>query len=103
MFAAQMQGDLLIKGIFSIFEMMTRVTVDIDNKKSEQLVLGVLKALGLSYEVEHKENDAKTEKPLNKAELAMYERLKKSFEQIKLYQEGKIELKTIEEVLAELS
>jgi hypothetical protein len=33
----------------------------------------------------------------------MYKRLKKSFEQIKLHKEGKIELKTIEEVLAELS
>jgi hypothetical protein len=41
-------------------------------------------------------------KPLNKAERAMYRRLKKSFNQIKLHQEGKIKLKTIEEVLAEL-
>ena len=81
---------------------MTRLTVDIDNSKSEKLVLEVLKALGLSYEVEHT-GTAEAEKPLNKAELAMYKRLKKSFEQIKLHQEGKIKLKTIEEVLAELS
>jgi hypothetical protein len=40
---------------------------------------------------------------LKASELAMYKRLKKSFEQIKLHQEGKIKLKTIEEVLAELS
>jgi len=32
----------------------------------------------------------------------MYNRLKKSFEQIKLHREGKIKLKTIEEVLAEI-
>jgi hypothetical protein len=42
-------------------------------------------------------------RPLNKAELAIHKRLKKSFVQIKLYQEGKIKLKTIEEVLSELS
>lgn len=82
---------------------MTRLTVNIDNSKSEKLVLEVLKALGLSYEVEHTGDAINTEKPLNKGELAMYKRLKKSFEQIKLHQEGKIKLKTIEEVLAELS
>jgi len=44
-----------------------------------------------------------TGKPLNKAELKMFRRLKKSFKQIKLQQEGKIKLKTVEEVLAELA
>ncbi len=82
---------------------MTRLTVDIDNSRSEKVVLEVFKALGLNYEVEYTGNTTGTEKPLNKAELAMYKRLKKSFEQIKLHQEGKIKLKTIEEVLAELS
>lgn len=82
---------------------MTRLTIDIDNRKSERLVLEVLKALELSYKVEYTGSDAETKKPLNKAELAMYKRLKKSFEQIKLHQEGEIKLKTIEEVLAELS
>jgi hypothetical protein len=80
---------------------MTKLTVNIDNSKSEKVVLAVFQALGLSYEVEHTETDA--EKPLNNAELALYKRLKKSFEQIRQYEEGKIELKTIEEVLAELS
>jgi hypothetical protein len=80
---------------------MTRLTVNIDNRKSEKVILAVVQALGLSYEVEPAKTTA--DKPLNKAELAMYKRLKKSFEQIKLHQEGKIELKTIEEVLAELS
>ena len=82
---------------------MTRVTVNIDNRKSEKVVLAVVKALGLSYEVELGEAVSEAERPLNKAEQAMYKRLKKSFEQIKLHQEGEIELKTIEEVLAELS
>jgi hypothetical protein len=80
---------------------MTRLTVNIDNRKSKKVILAVVQALGLSYEVEPAK--AFADKPLNKAELAMYKRLKKSFEQIKLHQEGKIELKTIEEVLAELS
>jgi hypothetical protein len=81
---------------------MTKLTVNIDNSKSEKVILAVIQALGLSYEVE---NNATliAERPLNKAEQAMYKKMKKSFEQIKLHQEGKIELKTIEEVLAELS
>ena len=79
---------------------MTRLTVNIDNSKSEKVILAVVQALGLSYEVEPVEIAA--DKPLNKAELAMYKRLKKSFGQINQHQEGKIELKTIEEVLAEL-
>jgi hypothetical protein len=82
---------------------MTRLTVNIDNRKSEKVILAVVQALGLSYEVDATAVTADAERPLNKAELAMYKRLKKSFEQIKLHQEGKIELKTIEEVLAELS
>jgi len=41
-------------------------------------------------------------KTMNKAELAIYKRLKKSFEQIKLHREGKIEMKTIEEVLVKI-
>ncbi|MBS1533121.1 MAG: hypothetical protein JSU01_22670 [Bacteroidetes bacterium] len=82
---------------------MTRLTVDIDNSKSEKLVLEVLRALELNYKVEHTGKRTEVEKPLNKAELAIYKRLKKSLEQIKLHQEGKIQLKTIEEVLAEIS
>ena len=82
---------------------MTRLTVNIDSRKSEKVVLAVVQALGLSYEVESTKSATDSERPLNKAELAMYKRLKKSFEQIKLHQQGKIELKTIEEVLTELS
>jgi hypothetical protein len=79
---------------------MTTLTVNIDNKKSEKAVKAVLDALGLSYNVEPTRTN--TQRPLNKAEQKLYNNLKKSFEQIKLHQEGKIELKSIEEVLAEL-
>ena len=82
---------------------MSRLTVDIDNNKSEQVVVAVLQALGLKYEFDNAGVNDGIERPLNKAELAFYKRLKKSFEDIKLHQEGKLQLKTIEEVLAELS
>jgi hypothetical protein len=81
---------------------MSRLTVNIDNSKTEKVVLEVLQALGLNYELDPTDV-AETERPLNKAEQVFYKRLKKSFEEIKLHQEGKIQLKTIEEVLAELS
>lgn len=42
-------------------------------------------------------------RPLNKTEQQLYNRLKHSFKQIKLHQEGKIELKSIEELLSEIS
>jgi hypothetical protein len=80
---------------------MTTLTVNIDNKKSEKAVKVVLDALGISYNVAP--GPVIVPRLLNKAELRIYKRLKRSFEQIKLYQEGKIELKSIEEVLAQLS
>ncbi len=79
---------------------MTTLTVNIDNKKSEKAVKAVLDALGLSYSVEATSENI--QRPLNKAEQKLYNNLKKSFEEIKLHQEGKIELKSIEELLAEL-
>ncbi|MDB5090341.1 MAG: hypothetical protein JWR09_4335 [Mucilaginibacter sp.] len=79
---------------------MTTLTVNIDNKESEKAVKAVLDALGLSYNVEPTPVDV--QRPLNKAEQRVYNNMKRSLEQIKLHQEGKIELKSIEEVLAEL-
>ena len=79
---------------------MTTLTVNIDNKKSEKAVKAVLDALGLSYNVEAKPTDAV--RPLNKDELRIYKRLKRSFEQIKLYEEGKIELRDARQLLDEL-
>ena len=80
---------------------MTTLTVTIDDKKSEKAVKAVLDALGLSYEVASAATSS--DRPLNKAEQRIYKSLKRSFKEIKLYQEGKIELKPIEDVLAELS
>ncbi|SHN28888.1 hypothetical protein [Mucilaginibacter sp. OK098] len=69
---------------------MTTLTVNIDNKKSEKAVKAVLDALGLSYNVEPTPVDV--QRPLNKAEQRVYNNMKRSLEQIKLHQEGKIEL-----------
>jgi signal recognition particle subunit SEC65 len=80
---------------------MTTLTVNIDNKKSEKAIKAVLDALGLSYNIEA--DAANSHRPLNKAEQRIYENMKRSLKEIKLYQEGKIELKPIEDVLAELS
>ena len=80
---------------------MTTLTVNIDNKKSEKAVKAVLDALGLNYSVE--QSAAPEEKrPLNKAEQRLFNSLKRSLEQIKLYQEGKIELRDAREVINEL-
>ena len=82
---------------------MSRLTVNIENKKTEEVVLAVLQDLGLSYRLESADATDSIEKPLSRAEETMYQHLKKSFEEIKQHQEGKIKLKTIEEVLAGLS
>jgi hypothetical protein len=73
---------------------MTTLTVNIDNKKSEKAVKAVLDALGLSYNI--------AQRPLNKAEQRVYKNMKQSLEQIKLHQEGKIELRDARELLNEL-
>lgn len=75
---------------------MTTLTVNIENKKSEKAVKAVLDALGLNYEV------ASNSKASVKAEQEIYNRLKDSFEQIKLHQEGKIELRDAKDFLDEL-
>jgi hypothetical protein len=80
-----------------IFVRMTTLTVNIDNKKTEKAVRIVLDAFGLNYKVAQ---DAG--RPLTKAEQAMYNRLERSFEQIKLHQEGKIKLQDAKEALAEI-
>lgn len=79
---------------------MTTLTINIDNKKSEKAVKAFLDALGLSYNVDATID--KAQRPLNKAEQRVYKNLKNSFEQIKLHQEGKIELRDARELLNEL-
>ena len=78
---------------------MTTLTVNIDNKKSEKAVKAVLDALGLSYSLK---NDDDVIRPLNKTEQRISENLKQSLEQIKLYQEGKIDLRDAKDLLNEL-
>ena len=74
---------------------MTTLTVNIDNKKTEKAIKVVLDAFGLNYQIAQ-------DTPLTKAEQAMYGRLERSFKQIKLHQEGKIQLQDAKEALAEL-
>ena len=80
--------------------MMTTLTVNIDNKKTEKAIKAVLDALNLDYSVQQQPGTAK--RPLNKSEQAIYNRLKKSAEEIKLYKEGKIKLQDATEFLNEL-
>ncbi len=77
---------------------MTTLTVNIENKKSEKAVKAMLDALGLNYEVA---SNSKVKASV-KAEEEIYNRLKDSFEQIKLHQEGKIELRDAKDFLDEL-
>lgn len=79
---------------------MTTLTVKIDNKKSEKAVKAVLDALGLSYNIQTVSSDA--EPLLNKSEQRIYKNLKRSLEQIKLQEEGKLELRNAKELLNEL-
>jgi len=78
---------------------MTTLTVNIDNKKTEKAIKAILDAFGLDYNIEHPET---TKRELNKSEQIIYDRLKKSAEEIKLYKEGKIQLQDATEFLNEL-
>ena len=82
---------------------MTTLTVNIDDKKTEKAIKVVLDAFGLDYNIKQRADPLSSERPLTKAEQAMYKRLKRSFEQIKLHQEGKIKLQDAKEALAELA
>jgi len=81
---------------------MNTLTVNIDDKKSEKAVKAVLDALGLSYHIEPKQAENTTQRPLNKAEQRLYKNMKRSLKEIKLHQEGKIELRDARELLNEL-
>jgi hypothetical protein len=79
---------------------MTTLTVNIDNKKSEKVVKAVLDALGLSYNIESTQNGVN--RSLNRAEERIYKNMKNALEEIKLHQEGKIELRDARELLNEI-
>jgi len=78
---------------------MTTLTVNIDSKKTEKAIKAILDAFGLDYNIAHAET---TKRALNKSEQVIYDRLKKSAEEIKLYKEGKIQLQDATEFLNEL-
>lgn len=80
--------------------MMTTLTVNINNKKTEKTIKAVLDAFGLDYNVEQPSDHAK--RPLNKSEQVIYDGMKRSLEQIKLHQQGKIKLQNAKEALAEI-
>lgn len=79
---------------------MTTLTVNIENKKTEKAIKAVLDAFGLDYNIDQHEDTAK--RALNKSEQVIYNRLKKSAEEIRLYKEGKIKLQDATEFLNEL-
>lgn len=80
--------------------MMTTLTVNIDNKKTEKAIKAVLDAFGLDYDIQQQPDP--TKRLLNKSEQMIFDRLKKSAEEIKLYKEGKIKLQDATEFLNEL-
>ncbi len=77
---------------------MTTLTVNITNKKTEKALKGILDVLGLDYNIQQHTNQ-----PLTKSDKKIYDRLERSLNEIKLHKEGKIKLRPIEEILAELS
>lgn len=77
---------------------MTTLTVNIEDKKTEKAIKAVLDAFGLDYNVAKDD----TKRPFTKQEQVMYNRLKRSVKEIKLYKEGKIELQDAREFLNEL-
>jgi len=79
---------------------MTTLTVNIKNKKTEKAIKAVLDAFDLDYDIKQGADEAN--RPLNKSEQVIYDRLKKSAEEIKLYKEGKIKLQTASDFLNEL-
>lgn len=79
---------------------MTTLTVNIHNKKTERAIKAVLDAFGLEYNIS--QGAGIESPPLTKAEQLMYDRLKKSAEEIRLYKEGKIKLQNASEFLNEL-
>jgi hypothetical protein len=81
---------------------MTTLTVNIDNKKTEKAVKAVLDAFGLNYNIVQDADAGPARRPLNKSEQVIYDRLKRSIEEINLYKQGKIELQNAREFLNEL-
>ena len=79
---------------------MTTLTVNIDNKKTAKAIKAVLDAFGLDYNIDQHLDTA--DRALTKSEKIIYNRLKNSAEEIKLYKEGKIKLQSASDFLNEL-
>ena len=80
--------------------MMTTLTVNIGNKKTEKALKAILDAFGLDYSID--QHPVATGRPLTQSEQHLYKRLKNSFEQIKLHQEGKVKLQDARAALLEI-
>jgi hypothetical protein len=78
---------------------MTTLTVNIEDKKTEKAIKAVLDAFGLEYNIEKPKPVAP---PLSKKDQQMYDRLKRSVEQINLYKEGKVDFQSARDFLNEL-
>jgi hypothetical protein len=76
---------------------MTTLTVNINNKKTEKALKVILDAFGLDYNIDQHPGTAG--RPLTQTEQHLYKRLKNSFEQIKLHQEGKVKLQNAKAAL----
>ncbi len=76
------------------------MTVKIDNKKAVKAVKAVLDALGVSYTII--DDSGAAQRPLNKEEQRLYKNMKNSLAQIKLHQQGEIELRDARALLDEL-
>jgi hypothetical protein len=85
---------------YCIFVMMTTLTVNIENKKTEKAIKAILDAFGLDYNIDQHPDAAG--RALTKSEQVIYDRLIKSAKEIKLYQEGKVKLQDASEFLNEL-
>jgi len=79
---------------------MTTLTVNITNKKTEKAIKAVLDAFGLDYSIDQHADAAR--RHLTQPEQQLYKRLKNSFEQIKLHQEGKVKLQDARSALLEI-
>ena len=78
---------------------MTKLIVNIENKKAEKAIKAVLDVFDLDYNIV--DPDA-AQRALNKSEQVIYNRLKKSAEEIRLYKDGKIELQNAADFINEL-
>ena len=81
---------------------MTTITVNVNDKKSEKAIKAFFEALQLPYEV-HKTSKSVSSRQLNKAEQALFDRLKSSLSDIRRWEEGDLELNDTKTFLNGLS